>query len=268
MEYNLGVALGLSLFAGLATGIGSVLALFSNQSNTKFLSTALGFSAGVMIYISFVELLPSAQDSLQHSLGESLGAWTAIASFFGGIGISAILDWLIPSYENPHEGHLLESRGTEKGEQQYKKLHRIGVFTAIAIAVHNFPEGIATFIAALQDQTFGIAIAIAVAIHNIPEGIAVSVPLYFATGNRKKAFMYSFLSGLAEPLGALLALAIFLPFFSETLAGILFAGVSGIMVFIALDELLPAAREYGEAHRSIYGVVIGMAVMAVSLLLF
>jgi zinc transporter, ZIP family len=268
VEYNFLFALGLSLLAGLATGIGSMFAFFSNQTNTKFLSTALGFSAGVMIYISFVEIFPNAQIFLQNSLGESLGSWIAVASFFCGIGISAIIDWIIPSYENPHEGHFLESRGTEKGDRQYRKLQRIGIVTAIVIALHNFPEGIATFIAALQDETFGISVAVAVAIHNIPEGIAVSVPLYFATGNRKKAFLYSFLSGLAEPLGALVAMILLLSFFSDTLMGILFAWISGIMVFIALDELLPTAREYGEAHRAIYGMVAGMAVMAISLLLF
>jgi ZIP family zinc transporter len=152
--------------------------------------------------------------------------------------------------------------------QKNKKLMRMGLFTALAIAIHNFPEGLATFTSAITDPSLGIAIAVAIAIHNIPEGIAVSVPIYYATGNKKKAFWYSFSSGLAEPVGAIVGYLILLPFMGPQVFGILFAGVAGIMVFISLDELLPSAREYGEHHLSIYGLIAGMAVMAVSLLMF
>ena len=147
-------------------------------------------------------------------------------------------------------------------------LMRVGLLTALAIAIHNFPEGLATFVSALQSPSVAIPIVAAIAIHNIPEGIAVSVPIYQATGSRRKAFCYSFLSGLAEPLGALLGWLVLRPFMNDTVLGILFAGVAGIMVFISFDELLPAAREYGEHHLSLYGLIAGMAVMAVSLLLF
>ena len=144
----------------------------------------------------------------------------------------------------------------------------MGLFTALAIAIHNFPEGLATFAAGLADPKLGIPIAVAIAIHNIPEGIAVSIPISYATGNKRKAFLLSFMSGLAEPIGALVGFFILRNYFGDTLSGILFAGVAGIMVFISLDELLPTAREYGEHHLSIYGLVAGMATMAVSLLLF
>jgi ZIP family zinc transporter len=144
----------------------------------------------------------------------------------------------------------------------------MGMVSAMAIGIHNFPEGLATFTAALREPALGIAIAVAIAIHNIPEGIAVSVPVYYATGNKKKAFRLSFLSGLAEPIGALVGYLILMPFLNDVIFGILFAAVAGIMVFISIDELLPAAREYGEAHLSIYGVITGMIVMAISLLLF
>ena len=143
----------------------------------------------------------------------------------------------------------------------------MGLLTALAIGIHNFPEGLATFTAALDDATLGVAIAVAIAIHNIPEGIAVSVPIYQATGNRKKAFYLSFLSGLAEPVGALIGYLILMPFISPGVLGAVFAIVAGIMVFISLDELLPAAREWGEHHISIYGVISGMAIMALSLIL-
>ena len=166
-----------------------------------------------------------------------------------------------------HGMKKVEALQHEPTAAEFTKLKKMGVFTALAIAIHNFPEGIATFMSALEDPQLGFAIAIAVAIHNIPEGIAVAVPLYYATGDRKRAFNLSFLSGLSEPLGAIVAYLILMPFLTDTMFGVIFAGVAGIMVFISLDELLPAAREYDETHTSIYGVVLGMAVMAVSLLL-
>ncbi|UOR13062.1 zinc transporter ZupT [Halobacillus amylolyticus] len=265
---NLLLAFGLTLMAGLATGIGSVLAFFTSTTNTRFLSFILGFSAGVMIYVSMVEIFFKAKESLVSAMGVQLGSWITVASFFGGMLVIAIIDKAIPKQGNPHEPKSVEDMSKPRTEVKNTQLLKMGTFTALAIAIHNFPEGIATFTSALQDPSLGIAIAIAIAIHNIPEGIAVSVPIYFATGDRKKAFKLSFLSGLSEPVGALAAYLVLMPFLSDALFGILFAGVAGIMVFISLDELLPASRQYGESHLSIYGVVAGMAVMAVSLLLF
>lgn len=268
MDWNtVAFAFGLTLFAGLSTGIGSAIAFFAKKTNTAFLSVALGFSAGVMIYVSFVEIFVKARDVLSESMGEGPGYWATTAAFFGGILFIAIIDKLIPSVENPHEMHKVEEMTDQKAMKD-KKLMRMGMFTALAIAIHNFPEGLATFTAALTDPGLGIAIAVAIAIHNIPEGIAVSVPVYYATGSRKKAFWLSFLSGLSEPVGALVGYLILMPFLSPFVFGVLFAGVAGIMVFISLDELLPAAEEYGEHHLSIYGLIAGMAVMALSLLLF
>ena len=273
MEHqNLLFAFSLTLFAGLATGIGSIFALFTKQTNTKFLSISLGFSAGVMIYVSMIEIFTKAQESLVQELGERLGSWITVLSFFAGMLLIAVIDKLIPSHENPHEIPKVEEDNIEFKNHQTptedKKLLRMGVFTALAVAIHNFPEGFATLISALKDPALGISIAIAIAIHNIPEGIAVSIPIYYATGSRKKAFYYSFLSGLAEPIGAIIGYLILAPFMNDTIFGIVFAGVGGIMVFISLDQLLPTAREYGEHHLSIYGLVAGMVVMAVSILLF
>lgn len=260
-------AFGLTLFAGLSTGIGSAIALFAKKTNTGFLSVALGFSAGVMIYVSFIEIMVKARTELVSELGIISGSWITVAAFFGGILLIALIDKLIPSVENPHEIHKVEELHDESALKD-KKLMRMGLFTALAIAIHNFPEGLATFTAALTDPSLGIAIAVAIAIHNIPEGIAVSIPVFYATGSRKKAFWLSFSSGLAEPVGALIGYLILMPFLSPVVFGVLFAGVAGIMVFISLDELLPAAKEYGEHHLSIYGLIGGMAVMAISLLLF
>ena len=259
------IAFGLTLFAGLSTGIGSALAFFTKRTNTKFLSLALGFSAGVMIYVSMIEIFFKAKDSLQAELGLRGGYWATVGGFFAGILFIGIIDKVIPSFENPHEVHKIEEI-TEEIKQ--KKLMRMGIFTALAIAIHNFPEGLATFMAAIKDPTLGIPIAVAIAIHNIPEGISVSIPIYYATNNKKKAFWYSFASGLAEPIGAIIGYFILYHLISDVLFGVVFSGVAGIMVFISLDELLPAAREYGEHHLSIYGLIAGMAVMAVSLLMF
>jgi len=270
MEYDINTiafAFALTLFAGLSTGIGSALAFFAKRTNTKFLSISLGFSAGVMIYVSFIEILGKARIELVSELGNRGGNWATVSAFFGGIIIIALIDKLIPSIENPHEIRKVEEMENE-GSKKDSKLMRMGLFTALAIAIHNFPEGLATFTAALSDPNLGIAIAVAIAIHNIPEGIAVSVPIYYATGSRRKAFRLSFLSGLAEPIGALVGFLILMPFITPVVFGILFASVAGIMVFISLDELLPSAREYGEHHLSIYGLIAGMVVMAISLLLF
>ncbi|MFC7321333.1 zinc transporter ZupT [Halobacillus campisalis] len=265
---NVLLAFGFTLMAGLATGIGSILAFFTSTTNTRFLSLALGFSAGVMIYVSFVEIFFKAQESLVNALGDVTGNWVNVASFFGGMLVIALIDKAIPKQGNPHEVKKVEDMSKSPEEIKNKQLLKMGTFTALAIAIHNFPEGIATFTSTLQDPSLGFAIAVAIAIHNIPEGIAVSVPVYFATGDKKKAFKLSFLSGLAEPVGALAAYLLLMPFLNDLMFGILFAGVAGIMVFISLDELLPASRKYGEAHLSIYGVVAGMMVMSLSLLLF
>ena len=259
-------AFGLTLFAGLATGIGSLIAFFAKRTNKVFLSISLGFSAGVMIYVSMIEIFAEAKVLLIESHGEKQGYWFTVLAFFAGILIIAIIDRLVPSFENPHEARSVEDLNSPISKE--KKLMRMGLFSALAIAIHNFPEGIATFSAGLIDPTIAIPIAVAIAIHNIPEGIAVSVPIFYATGSRKKAFVFSFLSGLTEPIGALIAFVFLKQFLSPTFLGLLFSAVSGIMVFISLDELLPTAKEYGKHHSAIYGLVAGMAVMALSLLLF
>lgn len=259
-------AFGLTLFAGLSTGIGSALAFYTKQTNHKFLSGALGFSAGVMIYVSLIEIFVKARVSLEDIYGAPWGYWVTTIAFFAGIALIALIDKFVPKAENPHEARDVNEM-TKKTPND-PALLRMGMFSALAIAIHNFPEGLATFTSAIQDPALGLSIAVAIAIHNIPEGIAVSVPIYFATGSRKKAFSFSFLSGLSEPVGALVGYFLLLHFFNEAMFGIVFAGVAGIMVYISLDELLPTAEKYGEHHIAIYGVISGMVLMALSLLLF
>ena len=261
-------ALLLSLLAGLATGIGSLIAFVYGKADRRFLSFALGLSAGVMIYISFMDLLFDARMGIAGITGSERQAvlYTALA-FFGGILFAALIDRLVPEADNPHEAHTMAELDDPAGHH-HKKMKRMGLVAALAIGIHNFPEGIATFLSAMESPVTGISIAVAVAIHNIPEGIAVSVPIYAATGSRRKAFAVSFASGLAEPLGALLAWVVLMPFLSPMTMNLIFAAVAGIMVFISLDGLLPAAREYGENHTALYGLVAGMVMMAASIYMF
>jgi ZIP family zinc transporter len=257
----------LTLFAGLSTGIGSIMAFFSRDFNPKFLSGALGFSAGVMIYVSFVEIFVKARDSLESAFGGTGGYWYTVIAFFSGLALIALIDKIIPNYENPHEiGNLRDGEHADDAES--KRLYRMGLFSALAIAVHNFPEGLATFMGALTDSALGISIAVAIAIHNIPEGVAVSIPIFYATKSKKRAFWLSFASGLSEPIGALIGFFLLRNLFNDATFGLIFAAVAGIMVYISLDELLPTAEEYGEHHIAIGGLSAGMVVMSFSLLMF
>lgn len=255
------VALLMTLVAGLSTGIGSLMAFFTKVTNTRFLSCALGLSAGVMVYVSFMELLPEAVGSMGHNFSEKSAMLYVLLSFFGGMGLIALIDFLVPEDENPHEIHNIHS-----GEN--KRLKRTGMMLALTIGIHNFPEGIATFVSGLESLDIALPIVVAVAIHNIPEGIAVSVPVYHSTGSRKKALWFSIASGFAEPLGALFALAFLMPIWAPVVNAVCLAAVAGIMVYISFDELLPSAEEYGHHHYAIGGVILGMAVMGFGLLMF
>lgn len=260
------IAFLLTLFAGLSTGIGAAIAFFSKFNNDKVFSIGLGFSAGVMIYVSFVEIFPKAQESFNITYTDTISHALVVFFFFAGIGLTALIDKLIPTEINPHE--LKADIQDKISEASHKNLKRAGLFTAIAIAIHNFPEGFATFVASTENLTLGISIAVAVAIHNIPEGMAISLPIYRATKDKKKAFLYAFSSGIAEPLGAILGFLILLPILGDMALGVTFAMVAGIMIYISFDELLPTARVYGNSHTEILGITLGMFVMAVSLIAF
>ena len=250
MNSTVGFALLLSALAGLSTTLGSLLGIFVRKPGPRFMTLTLGFSGGVMILVSFVELLQGGIDAI--------GFGPAHLAFFGGILAMFLIDALIP-----HD-YMGEHHHTEE-EKRQGQLLKTGLFVALGIGIHNFPEGMAAFAGALEDPALGIAIAVAIAIHNIPEGLAVSAPVYAATGSRGKAFLWSFLSGVAEPIGAGLAALVLMPFLSEMVLGFVLASVAGIMVFISLDELVPVARSFGEEHLSIVGIVAGMMVMALSL---
>ncbi len=270
-------ALILTLIAGSATGIGGALVLFKKKISSNFLAGALGLSAGVMIFISLAELFPEAQAMIS-DIGLPHGEAFVLIAFFVGMGIITLIDFAIPEYENPHEasGLSLSDKTAAVGVLEHtggeKALHRLGLLSALAIAVHNFPEGIATFIGALNDPEMGAGITFAISIHNIPEGIAVAIPIYYATKSKGKALLYATLSGLSEVVGAALCLAITAIFGIDLTGGspafpLVLSAVAGIMIYISLDELLPTAEKYGKHHIAIAGVVGGMALMGISLLI-
>ena len=259
-----------TLGAGLATAVGAAVGLFARHTNRQFLALALGFSAGVMIYVSFVEILPKAGDYIAQGVSDMTGAVTTAGAFLAGLAGMAIMYRVIPDLEHPE---LTNPSTKLPGEEQPvlvadRMLFTAGLGVALAVTLHNFPEGMATFFLTLDDPQVGLSVALAIAIHNIPEGIAVVVPIYYATRNRSLAFGFGALSGLAEPLGAIIGYAVLQPFITDYLLGVVFAAVAGIMVYISIDSLLPAARQYGNAQLAIYGMIAGMAVMAGSLVLF
>ncbi|MEE8575000.1 MAG: zinc transporter ZupT [Thermodesulfobacteriota bacterium] len=252
------IALGLTLLAGLATTVGSFIGIIYREPGPRYMAFTLGFSAGVMVFVSFMELLKQAVDSI--------GFLEANVAFFVGVLVMFVIDLVMPHLyilEDQHGvGHTKDSK-----ESKESKLKRTSVLVAIGIGIHNFPEGMATLAGTLKDIDVGIAMAIAIAIHNIPEGIAVAIPVYAATKSVGKAFKWSFISGLSEPVGALIAVLILMPFLNDTVIGWLLAVVAGFMVFISFDELLPVAHSYGREHIAILGVTSGMLVMSVSLVL-
>lgn len=245
---NVTTAFIFTTLAGLCTGIGSLIAFIIPKPKLTYLSVLLGFAAGAMIYISFVELLSISI--------ESIGFLAANTAFFMGMLVIYFVDQAIP---HVHLDTLPDGR--------QRRFHKAARFTAIGIAIHNFPEGMAVLATTLSSADLGLTMAVAIAIHNIPEGIAVSVPIYYATGNRKKAFAYSFLSGVSEPIGAVLCYVLLFQFLTPMVLGIILAAVGGIMVFICFDELIPIAIKYGDEHLMLSGMLSGMAIMALSLFL-
>ena len=291
-EGNFIIALLLTLFAGMATGIGGAIIMFVKKFSPKYLCATLGFSAGVMILISLVELFQEAREALSMQFGDKLGLFYTLLSFFGGMAIIALIDNFVPKENNPHEVNSMTIQVHEEAVGQHKavlsfgeeepvqstgnslpdkksgNLLRLGIFSSLVIAVHNFPEGLATFISAMENPELGASIAFAIALHNLPEGIAVAIPIYYATQKRAKAVGYATLSGIAEPLGGVLGYIVLRSVLTPSLLACVLALVAGIMVYISLDELLPTAENYGEHHVAIIGVISGMVFMSFGLLLF
>lgn len=260
---NLITAFGITLAAGLFTVLGSGLVMFSKTPNPRILSFGLAFAGGAMVYVSLTEIFNKANEAFAQIYDADTAFAAATLAFLSGMAAIALIDRLIP---NPHE--TLDPHDPAFQEHKRRHIARIGLMAALAITAHNFPEGLATFFATLENPAVGMPLALAIAIHNIPEGISIAAPVYFATRNRKKTVLACLASGLAEPLGAILGYALLKPFLSPFVFGAVFGIISGVMVFLALDELLPAAKRYSDGHETVYGLTSGMAVIAASLVLF
>ena len=260
---NVLLALAVTTAAGLATGLGGLLVFTTKAPNARMLAFGLAFAGGAMVYVSLSEILNKSIASFTLEFGASRGFSYGTFAFLAGVLLIGVIDRMIP---NPHERLETDDPFFREHNRQYIK--RVGLLTAAAITVHNFPEGLATFFATLADPAVGLPLAFAIAIHNIPEGIAIAVPVYYATGNKGYAFIACLLSGLAEPVGAVIGYVLLGPFLSNALFGVVFGVIAGVMVFLALDELLPAAKRYAKGHETVYGLVTGMGALAISLVLF
>lgn len=277
------IALGITVGAGLATVIGSFLVIFAKRTNTRLLAFGLAFAAGAMVYVSLVEIFVKSQLAFEEAYDPKTAYAYATLFFFVGVGLLVAIDRMIPNphatmdaggmaghQHGDHHGHApapvsLTNRSLEADDAM---IRRVGLMAALAITAHNVPEGLATFFATLESPTIGLPLALAIAIHNIPEGVSIAVPIYYATGSKGKAVLASLLSGLAEPFGAIVGYLLLAPFLTDFVFGAVFGVIAGVMVFLALDELLPAARQYARGHETVYGMVMGMAALAVSLVLF
>lgn len=263
-QSNFGLAFGLTLLAGLTTAIGGMVAFITQKDNLKALSFGLGFSAGVMIFISLVDIVPGAESLLRVNF-PNMYRWMVFGGFILGICISVLIDYFLPDHVDTDE--LLNPDDMEAAAHSHSKLKRAGILTAVALCIHNFPEGMATFLTTTQDVTLGLSVAFAIAIHNIPEGISVALPIYHVTGKKRYAMLYAALSGITEPIGALVGMFIFGLFVPHVLVGFLMAAVAGIMTYIAFDTLLPLAKEYGDWHLSIMGIISGILFIWSSIIL-
>lgn len=262
---NIGLAFSLTMLAGLTTAIGGAIAFVTKKDNLKTLSVGLGFSAGVMIFVSLVDIIPNSEALLKVNF-PNIYQWLVFGGFILGILVSVLIDYFLPDHVDTEE--LLHPDAPEEDNHfKHYKLKRAGMLTAIAICVHNFPEGMATFLTTTQDITLGFSVALAIAIHNIPEGIAVALPIYHVTGKKRYAMLYAALSGITEPIGALVGMLIFGLFIPQILVGFLMAAVGGIMTYISFDTLLPLAKEYGNWHLSIVGIMSGIIFIWLSLIL-
>lgn len=263
---NVLMSFGLTLVVGLSMGLGSLISFFVKETNKKFLAISLSFSAGIMVYVSFMAILPEGMELIEENLGHERGHGWALVAFFSGMILVAIVEKLVHGLGGGHGDH--DHSGHHHLDTEGEHLNKLGLVSAIAIGIHNLPEGLAIFTAGLNDISLAIPIALAVVMHNIPLGMAISIPIYYSTKSRKKAMLYTVLVGLCQPLGAVLGYIVLYRFFSDFLFGVLFSIIAGIMIFVAVDELLPTAQKYEDHHISVYGFIVGMIVMAASLSLF
>lgn len=257
MPQNVLLPLILSAAAGGATVIGALLAVVVRRPKASLLTLALGFSAGVMLSVSLLDLLPDAIGVLLFEMPGLAGAAVVVFSCAAGMLCSQLLDSVLPqSFE----------RTEYKNREQ--RLLRLGIFSMLALMLHNLPEGMAVFLSASRDVKMGLKLCWAIALHNIPEGLSIAMPIYAAQGRRAPAVLLAAVSGAAEPLGAVLALRFLKPVLTERGLAMMFCGIAGLMSAIAVAELLPAALCDKRAGYGVAGVLFGILLMLVNCCLF
>ena len=261
LPQNFVPAMLMTLVAGLTTAVGGAIAFMVKKDNLKVLSVGLGFSAGVMIFLSLTDIIPEASELLAVNF-PNVHEWMVFAGFILGIIVAILIDYFLPDHVDPDE-----LANPDAPCNHHHKIKRAGLLTAIAICVHNFPEGMATFLTTTQNLTLGISVGLAIAIHNIPEGFAIALPIYHVTGKKRYAMLYASLSGISEPIGALIGMLLFTLFLPQVLVGILLAAVAGIMIYLSFDTLLPLSREYGNWHLSMIGIMTGILFIWAGLIL-
>ena len=244
----------ISFLAGISTLLGAIIIFFTKSKSEKIVSCSLGFAAGVMISVSFSDLLPEAQKAIAAHSGETWAIIYSVIFMVIGLCLALPIDYFVPH----------EEFDPESNDKPHQNLYRVGFVSMLAMMLHNFPEGIATFMASYNNPTLGMSIAVAIAFHNIPEGISVAMPIYFATQSKIAALKYTFLSGIAEPIGAVLAFLILKPFINEFFLGAIFAVVAGIMIYISFEELIPTSRQYGYSRLALLSSFAGICIMPLS----
>lgn len=265
MDHAVLTAFAVCTLAALSTVLGALALVNAKEPNPRLLSFGLAFAGGAMVYISLIEIFVKSHLSFAAAMPDRDAYSLATLAFFAGVMVIAVLDRFVPNPHGAlHDGH--HGHG-HTHDHDKKSAARIGLMAAIAITAHNFPEGMATFFATLDNPAVGAPLAAAIAIHNIPEGVSIAIPVYYATGSKAKALLFCGISALAEPIGAALGYFALQPFLSPSVYGWVFGGIAGIMVYLALDELLPAAKRYAKGHETVYGIIAGMGAIAISLVL-
>jgi ZIP family zinc transporter len=270
-EPNVLIAFFVTILAASATMLGALAMIGAKESNPRLLAFGLSFAGGAMVYISLVEIFVKSQISFGEVLTVKEAYSAATFAFFVGIALLFLLDKFIP---NPHSSLSTDENSFSQNKRKDDHTHihadvgKIGLMATLAITAHNIPEGMATFFSTLDNPAVGMNLALAIAIHNIPEGLSIAIPVFYATRSKAKAVLATFVSAIAEPIGAFLGYVVLAPFIGPTVYGCVFGVIAGAMVYLALDELLPAAKRYAKGHETVYGIISGMAIIALSLVMF
>ena len=234
-------ALLVSTIAGLSTMLGALVIFFKwkDQNINKFITASLAFSLAIMIGISITDLIPESTFILLKNYGVGKGIVISFITFIIGILLVKYL-------------HKLMNKTEQKND-----LYKLGILNMLALILHNFPEGIATFMSSYKDIELGLKLALAIAFHNIPEGISIAVPIYYATKSKKNAIFKTFLSGIAEPIGAIIAYIFLSKYITDNFISMILLLVGGIMITLAIEVIFPKAKKYNLDKYLYLGLIIG-----------